>query len=86
MGGGVVANVAKGSSRASRDAEGQTARRGQCGCAGRGDEGYVDSNTFIKAIKGVEAMNLPNYGGAMLWEAQLSVKNGNYAKKIRSSL
>ncbi|OAQ98019.1 hypothetical protein LLEC1_05039 [Akanthomyces lecanii] len=51
-----------------------------------GDEGYVDSNTFIKALKGVEAMNLPNYGGAMLWEAQLSKTNGDFAKKIRSSV
>ncbi|KAM3458360.1 hypothetical protein MY3296_000566 [Beauveria thailandica] len=51
-----------------------------------GDEGYVDADTFIKALKGVEAMNLPNYGGAMLWEAQLSRKNGDFAKKVRGSL
>ncbi|KAJ2969654.1 hypothetical protein NQ176_g8551 [Zarea fungicola] len=40
----------------------------------------------IKAMDGVKAMNLPNYGGAMLWEAQLSKTNGDYAGKIRSSL
>ncbi|KAM3528506.1 hypothetical protein MY4038_005857 [Beauveria bassiana] len=51
-----------------------------------GDEGYVDADTFIKALKGVEAMNLSNYGGAMLWEAQLSRNNGDFAKKIRGSL
>lgn len=51
-----------------------------------GDQGYVDANTFKKAISGVKAMNLPNYGGAMLWEAQLSSKNGNFAHQVRSSL
>ncbi|KAM3563664.1 hypothetical protein MY1884_001133 [Beauveria asiatica] len=51
-----------------------------------GDEGYVDADTFIKALKGVEAMNLPNYGGAMLWQAQLSRNNGDFAKTVRGSL
>ncbi|KAJ3487936.1 hypothetical protein NLG97_g6300 [Lecanicillium saksenae] len=51
-----------------------------------GDQGYVDSNTFISAIQGVQAMNLPNYGGAMLWEAQLAVNNGNYQQQIRGSV
>lgn len=51
-----------------------------------GDEGYVDPDAFIKSLKDVQAMNLPNYGGAMLWEAQLSRDNGNFAQKIRSSV
>lgn len=51
-----------------------------------GDQGYVDSGTFINALQGVQGMNLPNYGGAMLWEAQLSVQNGNYHKQIRGSV
>lgn len=51
-----------------------------------GDQGYVDAATLTKAINGVKAMNLPNFGGAMLWEAQLAVKNGNYQKKIKAGL
>lgn len=51
-----------------------------------GDQGYVSSSAFIKSINSVKALNLPNYGGAMLWEAQLSKTNGDYAGKIRSSL
>ncbi|EGX87991.1 chitinase 1 precursor, putative [Cordyceps militaris CM01] len=51
-----------------------------------GDQGFVDASTFNSAIEGVKAMNLPNYGGAMLWEAQLAVNNGNYQTQIRGSL
>lgn len=51
-----------------------------------GDSGYVDAKTLVGAIKKVKSMNLPNYAGAMLWEAQLSVKNGNYHKKIAAAL
>ena len=51
-----------------------------------GDQGYVDASTFTSALQGVEAMNLPNYGGVMLWEAQLAVNNGNYQQQIRGSL
>ena len=51
-----------------------------------GDQGYVDSSTLVGAINSVKAMNLPNYGGAMLWEAQLAVKNGNYQQAIASAV
>ncbi|GJN75786.1 endochitinase CHI3 [Purpureocillium lilacinum] len=51
-----------------------------------GDEGYVDAATLTKSIQDVKNMNLPNYGGAMLWEAQLAVKNGNYQKKIAAAV
>ncbi|KAJ6442498.1 endochitinase CHI3 [Purpureocillium lavendulum] len=51
-----------------------------------GDEGYVDASTLVKSIQDVKNMNLPNYGGAMLWEAQLAVKNGNYQKKIAAAV
>ena len=51
-----------------------------------GDEGYVDATTLNNAINGVKSMNLPNFGGAMLWEAQLAVKNGNYQKKVKANL
>lgn len=47
-----------------------------------GDSGYVDSDTLVNAIQTVQGMGLPNYGGAMLWEAQLAVNNGNYQKAI----
>ncbi|TQV92042.1 hypothetical protein V2A60_004348 [Cordyceps javanica] len=51
-----------------------------------GDQGYVDAATFASALEGVKGLGLPNYGGAMLWEAQLAVNNGNYQKQIRGSL
>jgi len=51
-----------------------------------GNEGYVDAATLTKSIQDVKNMNLPNYGGAMLWEAQLAVKNGNYQKKIAAAV
>ncbi|EED14413.1 conserved hypothetical protein [Talaromyces stipitatus ATCC 10500] len=43
-----------------------------------GDEGYVDSETMASSLKKVEKLGLSNFGGAMLWEAQLAVKNDNY--------
>lgn len=51
-----------------------------------GDQGYVSSSTLLSSIKSVENMDLPNFGGAMLWEAQLAVKNGNYQKAIAAGL
>ena len=51
-----------------------------------GDEGYVDSDTLVGAIKDVEGMGLSNFGGAMLWEAQLAVDNGNYQSAIKAAL
>ncbi|KAH8695584.1 glycoside hydrolase family 18 protein [Talaromyces proteolyticus] len=51
-----------------------------------GDQGYVDSDTLVKQLKDIEEFNLPNFGGAMLWEAQLAVKNGNYQKAIKAAL
>ncbi|KID85508.1 chitinase CHIT30 [Metarhizium guizhouense ARSEF 977] len=51
-----------------------------------GDEGYVDAAALNEAIDQVKAMDLPNFGGAMLWEAQLAVRNGNYQKKIKANL
>ncbi|KAK2612705.1 Endochitinase 3 [Conoideocrella luteorostrata] len=51
-----------------------------------GDEGYVSADTLNKAINQVKGMGLPNFAGAMLWEAQLAVKNGNYQKKIKANL
>lgn len=51
-----------------------------------GDQGYVDSDTLLQNIQDVKNMNLPNYGGAMLWEAQLAVKNGNYQQAIAAGL
>ncbi|KAL6806427.1 glycoside hydrolase family 18 protein [Trichoderma sp. SZMC 28013] len=51
-----------------------------------GDQGYVDADTLVSSLQDVKNMNLPNYGGAMLWEAQLAVKNGNFQKKIAAGL
>ena len=51
-----------------------------------GDQGYVGPNAFVANIKDVEALNLPNFGGAMLWEAQLAVKNGNYQETVAAGL
>ncbi|KAL1870817.1 hypothetical protein VTK73DRAFT_2409 [Phialemonium thermophilum] len=51
-----------------------------------GDQGYVDANTLENSLRSVQSLNLPNYGGAMLWEAQLAVQNGNYQKKIATAV
>ncbi|KAK5988846.1 Endochitinase 3 [Cladobotryum mycophilum] len=59
---------------------------GAVASAADGDQGYVNSTTLVNNIKQVEALNLPNFGGAMLWEAQLAVKNGNYQRAIKAAL
>jgi chitinase len=51
-----------------------------------GDQGYVDAETLVQSIKEVEDMNLDNFGGAMLWEAQLAVQNGNFQQTIAAGL
>ncbi|GAM42009.1 hypothetical protein TCE0_043f15600 [Talaromyces pinophilus] len=51
-----------------------------------GDEGYVDSETLVSSLKQVEGLDLSNFGGAMLWEAQLAVKNDNYQWDIAAAL
>ncbi|KAK3192823.1 Endochitinase 3 [Lecanicillium sp. MT-2017a] len=51
-----------------------------------GDEGYVDHATFNKSIAEVQNMNLPNFGGAMLWDAQLASQNGDYQKNLKAML
>lgn len=47
-----------------------------------GDSGYVDVDTLVGSIESVKAMNMTNYGGAMLWDAELAVANGNYQQAI----
>jgi chitinase len=47
-----------------------------------GDQGYISSSALVTQIQDVQGMGLPNYGGAMLWEAQLAVNNGNYQQAI----
>lgn len=51
-----------------------------------GDQGYVDVNTLLSAIHGVQNMNISNFGGAMIWEAQLAVKNNNFQKALAAGL
>ncbi|KAL7786722.1 hypothetical protein V8C37DRAFT_405279 [Trichoderma ceciliae] len=51
-----------------------------------GDQGFVSASSLLSAYQGVSALNLPNIGGIMLWEAQLGVKNGNYQKTIKSGI
>ncbi|PON28495.1 chitinase [Trichoderma gamsii] len=51
-----------------------------------GDQGFADANTLLGAIQDVKNINLPNYAGAMLWEAQLAVQNGNFQQKIAPGL
>nr|QED08873.1 endochitinase 18.13 [Trichoderma koningiopsis] len=51
-----------------------------------GDQGYVSPSSLISAYNGVSALNLPNIGGIMLWEAQLAVKNGNFQKTIKAAI
>ncbi|KAL6890413.1 glycoside hydrolase family 18 protein [Trichoderma evansii] len=51
-----------------------------------GDQGFADADTLLGAIQDIKNMNLSNYGGAMLWEAQLAVKNGNFQQRIAPGL
>lgn len=51
-----------------------------------GDSGYVDSQTLVGALESVKAMNLSNYAGAMLWEAQLAVMNDNFQQAIAAAV
>ncbi|EEA19967.1 hypothetical protein TMatcc_010112 [Talaromyces marneffei ATCC 18224] len=51
-----------------------------------GDEGYLDSDTFASALQQVGDLGLSNFGGAMLWEAQLAVNNNNYHWDIVTAL
>lgn len=48
--------------------------------------GYLEPQALLDALHKVDAMGLPNYGGAMIWEAELAVKNNNYQKTIRAGL
>ncbi|KAH6603994.1 glycoside hydrolase family 18 protein [Trichoderma cornu-damae] len=51
-----------------------------------GDQGYVSASSLLSAYNGVSALNLPNVGGIMLWEAQLAVKNGNFHKTVKAGI
>lgn len=51
-----------------------------------GDQGYISASSLLTAYKGVSALNLPNIGGIMLWEAQLAVKNGNFQKTVKTGI
>ncbi|KAL6875924.1 hypothetical protein HDV57DRAFT_510708 [Trichoderma longibrachiatum] len=51
-----------------------------------GDQGYVSASSLLSAYQGVSALNLPNIGGIMLWEAQLAVKNGNFQKTVKAGI
>ncbi|OAR01041.1 hypothetical protein LLEC1_07058 [Akanthomyces lecanii] len=48
--------------------------------------GYLEPEELLDALHQVEAMGLPNYGGAMLWEAELAVKNNSYQRTIRAGI
>lgn len=48
--------------------------------------GYLKPQALLAALHKVQAMDLPNYAGAMLWEAELAMKNNNYQKTIRAGL
>ncbi|OAA71247.1 Glycoside hydrolase, subgroup, catalytic core [Cordyceps fumosorosea ARSEF 2679] len=50
------------------------------------DEGYVEAGALAEALAKVRAMKLANYGGVMLWEAELAAANGGFQKKIRSAV
>lgn len=59
---------------------------GAVASAADGDEGYVSSSKMVSALEQVENLGLSNFGGAMLWEAQLAVKNDNYQKAVAAAL
>nr|QDJ94329.1 chitinase chiB3 [Cordyceps cicadae] len=50
------------------------------------DEGYLEAGALAAALDKVRAMKLDNYGGVMLWEAELAAANGGFQKKIRSAV
>lgn len=50
------------------------------------DEGYIDAKAFGKLLDSIWALNLKNYGGVMLWEAELAKANGDYQKKLKAEL
>ena len=49
-----------------------------------GSQGYVPAAELESTLRAVDAMGLDNYGGVMLWEAQLAVDNGDYQREIAS--
>ena len=51
-----------------------------------GDIGYMSAEDLVAALQKVDALGLPNYGGAMLWEAQLADQNGQYQKTVAAGL
>ena len=59
---------------------------GAVASAADGDQGYVSASTLVSNLHQVQSLNLTNYGGAMLWEAQLAVKNGNYQEAIAAAV
>jgi chitinase len=59
---------------------------GAVASAADGDQGYVSASSLVDSLNDVNALNLPNYGGAMLWEAQLAEENGNYQETIAAAL
>lgn len=59
---------------------------GAVASAADGDQGYVNASTLVSSLEEIEGMELPNFGGAMLWEAQLAVNNGNYQKAVAAAL
>ena len=59
---------------------------GGLGAPVQGNTGYVDSFIFRGVLSQVKALGLANYGGAMLWEAQMSAMNGNYQQEIAAAL
>lgn len=50
------------------------------------DTGYVNATTFNDALGRIKHMNLTNFGGAMLWEAQMATNNDNYQQKVKAEL
>lgn len=41
---------------------------------------------MVSSLKKVEKLGLSNFGGAMLWEAQLAVNNDNYQQAVAAAL
>jgi chitinase len=50
------------------------------------DGGYISASKMQSQIAQVKQLGLPNFGGVALWDAEVSVQNGNYQNAVASAL
>ncbi|KAL1967721.1 hypothetical protein VTN77DRAFT_2978 [Rasamsonia byssochlamydoides] len=50
------------------------------------DGGYISASAMKSEIEQVKKLNLKNFGGVALWDAEVAIKNGNYQNAVSSAL